>query len=294
MLARIWHQCGASSQKMPATMTPSSERPQPAARAEHGFGPAQGSATSASPIAFQIDSAIDHLARWLPSQSPIKDFIHHNTLHALQNRPFHEAIAIASRLYGARSYLPLADYQARYREGRIYDFAIEHALQQTESDPTRREQLRHTLFSPDQQAHYPPPSLAQHGIRQAWLTHIELNLDALVHPILFRLLASFLDQGISRSPLAREDESLWQCLWRLVEASFIPLYPFGEPVARNLLQETPDAVIEACLARIVGDETLYGVYLLEMALAHPGWSGMVRVIEKNPGGLLSPRRISLK
>jgi uncharacterized protein len=34
--------------------------------------------------------------------------------------------------------------------------------------------------------------------------------------------------------------------------------------------------------------------LLEMLLAHPGWAGMVRIIEENPQSLLDPRTISLK
>ena len=243
---------------------------------------------------FDLNNAIDGIARWLPAQSPIKDFIHHNTLHALENRPFHEAIAIASRLYGARSYLPLTEYQTRHSEGRIHDFAIDHSLTDLEADPSKREELRRSLFQPDAEAHYPPLSLALHGIRQAWLKQIEVNLDAQVDPILFRLVANFLDQGISRWSVARHEESLWQCLRRLVEDTFVPLYPFSEPEARSLLQLTPDEAIDTCLARLVGDDTLYGVYLLEMTLAHPGWSGMVRVIEQKPDSLLSRRHISLK
>jgi uncharacterized protein YbcC (UPF0753/DUF2309 family) len=245
-------------------------------------------------IRFQLDDAIDSISRWLPTQSPIKDFIHHNTLHALESRPFHEGIAIASRLYGARSYLPLADYQARYRSGRIHDFALAKAIAQVEPDPAERERLREDLFEDDHQAHYPPPSLALQGMRQTWLTHIELNLDAWVHPVLFRLISNYLDQGISRWSIARPDESLWDCLRRLVDGSFVPLFPFADPEARALVRLTPDAAIAACLARIVGDEALYGMYLLEMSLAHPGWSGMVRVVEKNPESLLTPRRVSLK
>jgi hypothetical protein len=243
---------------------------------------------------FVLNNAIDGIARWLPAQSPIKDFIHHNTLHALENRPFHEAIAIASRLYGARSYLPLAEYQRRYKAGRIHDFALDQALIEAEPDRLKREELRRSLFQADHEAHYPPLSLALHGIRQAWLTRIEVNLDAQVHPILFRLVANFLDQGISRWSIAREDESFWRCLRRLVEDTFVPLYPFAEPEARSLLQLAPEEAIDTCLARIVGDDALYGVYLLEMTLAHPGWSGMVRVIEQKPDSLLSRRRISLK
>lgn len=243
---------------------------------------------------FNLDHCIEHLAHWLPSQKPLKDFVHHNTLHAVQDRPFHEGVAVAAKIFGARSYLPLADYQARYRQGRIQDYAIDWALARTVSDAVKRDELRRSLFEEDHNIHYPPISLANHGIRERWLTHIEVNLDVLVHPVLFRLLANFLDQGISRWTVARQDETLWDCLWRLVENSFIPLYPLNEAKARSLLSNTPDEAIAICLAEIVGSEKLYEQYLLEMQLAHPGWSGMVRVIEEDPKTLLAQRQVSLK
>ena len=45
--------------------------------------------------AFPLDAVIDHIAHWLPAQGPLKDFIHHNTLHAVQNRPFPEHVLVA-------------------------------------------------------------------------------------------------------------------------------------------------------------------------------------------------------
>jgi len=39
---------------------------------------------------FDLDSSIEHIAHWLPAQGPIKDFIHHNTLHAVQHHPFRQ------------------------------------------------------------------------------------------------------------------------------------------------------------------------------------------------------------
>ncbi|MGR8940280.1 MAG: YbcC family protein [Gammaproteobacteria bacterium] len=247
-----------------------------------------------SAAAFDLDAVLEHILHWLPIQGPIKDFVHHNTLHAFQNRPFHEGVAAAARIYGARSYLPLADYQQRYRQGRIGDQAIAWAIDQAAAEIRNPQKFRESLFIEDERSHYPPVSLANQGIRSHWQTALEIDLNALVHPVLFRLLGNFLDQGISRWSLPRKDERFWDCVWRLAHNSLLPLHPFHETAARALLLQSPEQVILACLEKMVGDESLYAQYLLEMQLAHPGWSGMVRLVEHNPQSLLARRSISLK
>jgi uncharacterized protein YbcC (UPF0753/DUF2309 family) len=246
-----------------------------------------------SPV-FDLDASIDHLAHWLPTQGPIKDFIHHNTLHAFQHLPFHEGVSVAGKLFGARSYLPLKDYQRMFRQGRITQHALDWALEHAGCPTVEQEHLRAALFGEDKRSHYPPVSLANHGIRNAWLNRLEIDLNASVHPILFRLLANYLDQGISRWTLPKNGERFWDCVLRLAQNSLLPLYPFQEPAVRDLLNQSPDQAIVACLRSIVGSETLYEQYLLEVLLAHPGWSGMVRIVEQSPQALLARRLISLK
>jgi uncharacterized protein YbcC (UPF0753/DUF2309 family) len=241
-----------------------------------------------------LDKSIDQIAHWLPSQGPIKDFIHHNTLHAVQHLPFHEGVALAANIFGARSYLPMSDYQKLHRQGRIKDFAIAWALQRSNCPLHQQKILEKSLFAEDKISHYPPVSLANHGIRNAWLNKLGLDMNTLSHPILFRLLGNFLDQGISRWTLPKEGERFWDCVVRLAQNSLLPLYPLNEPHIRQLLPKGPDALIEAALEKIAGSPEYYEQYLLEQLLAHPGWSGMVRIVEKNPRALLDTRIISLK
>lgn len=243
---------------------------------------------------FDLDASIDFVSNWLPIQGPIKDFVHHNILHAFQHLPFHDGLAVAGKLFGARSYLPMDDYQALYRQGRIKDFALDWALRQTGCDPERQQAIRATLFESDKHSHFPPLSLANHGLRNAWLTRLEIDLNALVHPIIFRLLSSFLDQGISRWTMPRNGERFWESVLRLTQNSLLPLYPFHEPAVAGMLKDSLDDIIVKCLQKIVGDERHYRQYLLELLLSHPGWSGMVRVIEQNPQSLLVKRAISIK
>jgi uncharacterized protein YbcC (UPF0753/DUF2309 family) len=94
--------------------------------------------------------------------------------------------------------------------------------------------------------------------------------------------------------MPKPGECFWDCVLRLAQNSLLPLYPFHQSVVSQMLNNSPEQVILSCLDKIVGDDRLYAQYLLEVLLAHPGWSGMVRIIETQPKTLLVPRAISLK
>ena len=67
-------------------------------------------------------------ARLLPAQGPIGVFVHHNTLHALEDLPFADAVAEASRRTGAEPWLTEAALGRMLREGRIDAADLEAAL----------------------------------------------------------------------------------------------------------------------------------------------------------------------
>jgi len=74
-----------------------------------------------NPIAlFDEHKLLHDLKHYLPAQAPLKDFIHHNSLHAFQTESFFEALKDASDTFGYRTYLSLTEYRKMYQTGRIH------------------------------------------------------------------------------------------------------------------------------------------------------------------------------
>ena len=85
-------------------------------------------AVTSGDIRAQIRAAVAHLEHVLPGQAPIRDFVHHNTLHGYQHQGFREAITAARRITGTRGFLPPERFRAYYAEGRIDRADLEAVL----------------------------------------------------------------------------------------------------------------------------------------------------------------------
>ena len=72
----------------------------------------------------QIQEAAEPVSQFWP----MKGFVSHNPLQGLEHLPFDEAFQQARQLFGAEGYLPLAEYRALHRAGRIGERSIERAL----------------------------------------------------------------------------------------------------------------------------------------------------------------------
>ncbi|HEY8430692.1 MAG TPA: putative inorganic carbon transporter subunit DabA, partial [Sandaracinaceae bacterium] len=76
----------------------------------------------------RLREALEEAAHALPTQGPLSVFVHHNTLHAFEHLPFHEAIARASDELDTHGYLTEPELRAAYARGRIDDEDLAAAI----------------------------------------------------------------------------------------------------------------------------------------------------------------------
>ena len=88
-------------------------------------------------ILAHLNEAIEHAAHVLPAQGPITVFIHHNTLHAFEDYPFHEAVKKAARVFGCQPYLTEDRYREALNRGRIRFDSLRDVLEQDLGDRAR-------------------------------------------------------------------------------------------------------------------------------------------------------------
>lgn len=238
-------------------------------------------------LGFDLEHTVHELGHYLPSQAPLKDFIHHNTLHAFQHDDFFTGIRKASAILGFNTTLSLDEYRHKFHSGEINSESVYRILRKEKSGQNIDEwynKMVSQLFFEKRK-----PRIG--SLRNYWRNVMAFDIDMLVQPILFRVLCSYLDQGISIWRFPITSGGFLENLRAMEKNSFNSIFQNKQSKAM-LLDET--VTIEQLLKRIVGDEFLYERYLFDQQFSHPGWSGMVATVEQLPESLLDTRRISLK
>jgi uncharacterized protein len=235
---------------------------------------------------FDEHEALHELKHLLPAQAPLKDFVHHNTLHAFQHFKFHSGIHRASEMFGYKVYLSLNEFRSLYRENRISTAVLDKMISDKKGAglvKTWKEKMLNEA--------YPPATSPRIGqLRANWKKLYRIDLDSLVHPNLFRILCSYLDQGISMWNFPVWHKGFLSSLREIERNSFTSF--FKTKRARTLFLNGRYNM-EHLLNILVEDEKLYKQYLFDQQFAHQGWSGIVSTIEDQPHTLLDAKKITL-
>jgi len=235
---------------------------------------------------FDEKHVLHELKHYLPTQTPLKDFIHHNSLHAFQYMKFYDAIFKSSKIFGHQATMPLSDYRKLYGIGRIRIEILENTIINRKGNDTI-ELWKTNLISKEYDDHN---DQRIGKLRSNWKQSYHIDLDNLVQPFLFRFLCSYLDQGISIWDFPIGNKGFLEAIKELEQTSFTSI--FKTKRAKELLfNETTS--IKTVLEIVVGNETYFEQYLFDQQFSHRGWSGLVAAVEDNPHTLLSPKIISL-
>lgn len=236
---------------------------------------------------FHEHEVLHDLKHYLPAQAPLKDFIHHNTLHSFQKLKFHEAIRNASEILGYRVTLSLHDFRSLYDAGRIREDVLERVIAQRMGAGSLIEWKEKALFKKFDN----PPSPRIGSLRSNWKRYYQIDLDSMVHPLLFRTLCSYLDQGISMWTFPVWNQTFLASIREIEKNSLVSFFKTERP--RQLLKEN-NLTIESLLDILVDDKSLYKLYLFDQQFAHQGWSGLVSTVEDVPQTLLDRKQITIQ
>jgi uncharacterized protein len=236
---------------------------------------------------FNEDECLHTIRHYLPAQATLKDFVHHNSLHSFDEKEFFKAIFSASEIFGFKVTFNINTYRKLHKQGRIREEIIDLVITKSkgaEQITAFKEKMlngkyRHTYL----------PRVGQ--LRANWKTTYKIDLDGKVQPLLFRILASYLDQGIALWHFPFEDQGLINAIKILEKNSFSSF--FKSKRAQELLHKE-DLSISKLLKLIVGNHEYYTNYLFDQQYAHKGWSGLIGAIEQNQNVIFYKKKIAFK
>lgn len=236
---------------------------------------------------FNLRQTLHDLAHYLPAQSPLKDFIHHNTLHAFQDKSFFQATHFARILFGYKTLLSFEEFKSLFHAGVIHEFQIDRVISEMNLKEGVDYWKNKLLNTPHSLNYYSRVG----GIRKVWKDHYFFDVSALTHHLLFRIVCNYLDQGISIWKFPASGTGLIQSIRNIENNSAVSF--FRSKIGRELLLDDT-LTIEDLLKKLIGDEKYFESYLFDLSFAHQGWSGMVAQLETNPKTLLDERNITLQ
>lgn len=238
-------------------------------------------------IVFDEHEVLHKLKHYLPAQAPLKDFVHHNTLHAFQDMKFYKAIHTASQMFGYKVSLSLDEYRDLYLHEQINSAVLAKVI--AEKKGAKNVNIWKEKLLSEQYDMQKMPRVGK--LRANWKQKYHIDLDLIVHPALFRTLCSYLDQGISIWNFPVSDMGFLASLKEIEKNTFTSF--FKKERAKSLLLKENVKIAEL-LHILLGDESLYEQYLFDQQFAHQGWAGIVSVIEDMPETLIDKKKISLK
>lgn len=230
----------------------------------------------ASITGLALDTIVDEVRHLLPTQAPIRRFVHHNTLHHFEHLNFHQAVVEGGQLLGCQPYPSESFFARQTTQGRITEADLKAVLPREDERPfefslwTRQDfkifRLRH-LFDP------PARSKVRYLLEEG-------ELLSRVDPLVSREAAERLNKVDN---LGESLSSLWNSLVRQV-----PFERVEEAHSPPLLSEIHSFLIRFCAAYL--DQ---GISYWPMPVRDGLYSSFLRLYSQKTG-LSSPWQKGLR
>jgi uncharacterized protein YbcC (UPF0753/DUF2309 family) len=235
---------------------------------------------------FNEEIVLQKLAHYLPAQAPLKDFVHHNTLHAFQDLSFFEALRKSAKIFDNRTTLTLSSYREKFLKKKITFEIIEYVIS-IRKPKTELDKWKKLMFTLEE-----PNSLGTiiGSLRKKWKLDYSLDMDGMIRPKLIKLINAYIDQGIAFEEFPSSSLGLLESLKQIQSNSYVKIFS-SERAIKLLFKE--NKTLEELLQLIVGDKRYYEQYLFDQQFSHPGISGIVCAIESNPESLFKTKSITL-
>lgn len=271
------------------------------------------------PIAPSIQGLIESVANFLPTQSPLESFIHHNTLHHFEDLRFEEACELVAKTRGCEPYLRHDDYINEHARGRIKDADVQiyilEDIKRQGLDPEfcylpyfeRRKLFASAVLIPFR---YEADS-SQAWLRDTQVVNTKLfaaisNLMQLCEPhptpvkaksdsplvaqvdeTMITLCSAFVDQGVACWPMPERERGMLASSLRLMSRDYLlrrrlRAHRGHESFLMDIEKLSPFAALEKILPLIEPDQSKWEELLLNEALSLPGWAGLMHLAEHQP------------
>lgn len=268
-----------------------------------------------------LNRIISSIRLKLPIQNPLHSFVHNNILQMFEGKDFHDAVEEAGILYRARPYWPIYKYIEKHEQGKITEpdifRAIDHYGSNYQAIPnleklglTKKEFFYRMMFSelafndddiqPDiKDAHL--WNLCQDKMqnqsltlsrsrtlwrgKEYWEKYHNESFAVNVHPLIIRLISSYLDQGQSFWSNPFRHKGFWDFFNFDITAMSGYTYGWRTTLVKKVREYknfSPEEVIVRELIKKGIPREIWETYLLDILFDLKGWSGMVNKLELEP------------
>jgi uncharacterized protein YbcC (UPF0753/DUF2309 family) len=268
-----------------------------------------------------FEKLISNIRTKLPIQNPLHSFVHNNILQMFEDHDFHEAAEEAGGLYRARPYWPIYNYTKKFDEKKITEQdilkAIDHYLGHYNAIPSLpliglspREYFYRLMFSDlsfnDDETQQDISNnrlweMCQEKMqgqslilsrsqtiwrgKEYWENYHNESYATNVHPLIIRLISSYLDQGQSFWPNPFTHKGFWDFF--IFDITSMKGFTHGwQGYLVKKVSEyknfSSEEVIKKELTKSGIPEEQWEKYLLNILFDLKGWAGMVNKLELEP------------